>query len=166
MGSPSRGRKEKGTPGECAICIARLPTESRVKTSFFLPDVISIDDSADPVMLVYQGIAASAGILSLSLCWSAVAICQSNVKESKTRPFDLLISPPTHLSYHRSWRAVEGRRGLLRGSRRGTLDVFQVWLSLLRCNCSVRRVCLVPDVCHMIFGCGGRVRVKVSDAIP
>jgi hypothetical protein len=166
MGSPSRGRKEKGTPGECAICIARLPTESRVKTSFFLPGVISIDDSADPVMLVYQGIAASAGILSLSLCWSAVAICQSNVKESKTRPFDLLISPPTHLSYHRSWRAVEGSTGAPPWFETWYTWCFQVWLSLLRCNCSVRRVCLVPDVCHMIFGCGGRVRVKVSDAIP
>jgi hypothetical protein len=77
-----------------------------------------------PVMLAYQGtVAALAGILSLSLfCWSAVAICQSNVKDT---PFDLLISPPTRLLYHGSWRergGVDGGCSVV--SRCGTLDAL------------------------------------------
>ena len=30
-------------------------------------------------------------------------------------------------------------------------DVPSVVVIIVACNCSVRRVCLVPDVCHMIF---------------
>jgi hypothetical protein len=53
-------------------------------------------------MLVYQAIPAVGGWdVTLSVESAAVAICQSNVKDT---PFDLLIFPCSSLSYHRSWR--------------------------------------------------------------